>query len=170
MALAICLQKKGLHPFECFWLSDGKNCHPPFKQLGLSIPNNCQPRYCSKPLHPSRLRRTWQKIMWIIILLALLLSPHECSRYIFCWIAFFVFIAFDYHYKFFIQDYVIILNKISWTSYVLTFLYANIKHWEYTVNLTVNKFCLSIMFFYHHCPSSFLGQQLKASAWQRSEK
>ena len=111
MALAICLQKKGLHPFECFWLSDGKNCHPPFKQLRLSIPNNCQPRYCSKPLHPSRLRRTWQKIMWIIILLALLLSPHECSRYIFCWIAFFVFIAFDYHYNFFIQDYVIILNK-----------------------------------------------------------
>ena len=35
MALAICLQKKGLHPFECFWLSDGKNCHPPFKQLKL---------------------------------------------------------------------------------------------------------------------------------------
>ena len=28
-------------------------------------------------------------------------SPHEFSRYIFCWIAFFAFITFDYRYKFY---------------------------------------------------------------------
>ena len=62
-ALAI-RSKENCHPFERLGLSVRKNCHPferlglsvrknrhPFERLDeLSVKNNCQPRYCSKPL------------------------------------------------------------------------------------------------------------------------
>ena len=41
--------KKKYHPFERLRLSVPKNFLP-FDQLELSVQNNCQPRYCSKPL------------------------------------------------------------------------------------------------------------------------
>ena len=47
-------------------------------------------------------------------------SPHEFSWYIFCWIAFFAFITFDYRYKFYPRlSYNI--QQISRTSYVWPF-------------------------------------------------
>ena len=69
-------------------------------------------------------------------------SPHEFSRYIFCWIAFFSFITFDYR-----PLQVLFKTKYS-TNFsnklCFDFSYANIKRfwwpWEYT--LTVNKLCL----------------------------
>ena len=70
-------------------------------------------------------------------------SPHEFSWYIFCWLAFFAFITFDYRYKFYSRlSYNI--QQISRTSYVLTFSHEKIKRfwkpWEYT--LAVNKLYL----------------------------
>ena len=69
-------------------------------------------------------------------------SPHEFSRYIFCWIAFFAFITFDYHYKFYSR---LSYNIQQFPERVMFWLSsANIKYfwytWEYT--LTVNKLCL----------------------------
>ena len=146
----------------------GKNCHPPFKQLGLdpfkkivissnssgypfqtivshayTVPNH---------FHPSRLRWTWQKCEYnySISIVNYHLMNIKCSRYIFCWIAFFAFIAFDCCYTCFIQDYKwYILNKfperVMFWPYIVC-KYQTLR--EYTVTLisqSINFACPSYL-------------------------
>ena len=85
---------------------------------------------------------------------------HEFSRHIFCWIAFFAFITFDYRYKFNSRlSYNI--QQISRTTYVLTFRVQISNAFGSrgnTLSLSINFACSR----YHHLPSPFPGKQLKA--------
>ena len=73
-----------------------------FERLELSAQNNCQPRYCSKSLSPepftTNLSRNHVNLNNSCKLR--LLSSYEFLRYVFCWIAFFAFITFDFRCKF----------------------------------------------------------------------
>ena len=82
------------YPFE-------KNRHP-FERLDeLSVKNNCQPRYCSKPLLlPKPFATNESKnVSSNNSSKRCLPSPHKFSRYIFCCIAFFAFTTFNYRYN-----------------------------------------------------------------------
>ena len=85
---------------------------------------------------------------------------HEFSRHIFCWIAFFAFITFDYRYKFKSRlSYNI--QQIFRTTYVLTFRVQISNAFGSrgnTLSLSINFACSR----YHHLPSPFPGKQLKA--------
>jgi len=102
-----CRTSKAIRSRKIVILSNGSGC--PFEKIvirsnGSSYPFKTIVSRATVPnhfFHPSRLLRTCQKCKLIINNSSkrCLPSPHEFSRYIFCWIAFFTFIIFDYRYK-----------------------------------------------------------------------
>ena len=81
-------------------------------------------------------------------------SPHEFSPYIFCWIAFFAFITFDYHYKFHsrlsynIQQ----ISQTTWSFHMK--IWNAFGSYGNTLSLSTN-FASSK---YHQLPLPFLGK------------
>ena len=142
------------------------NCHP-FERLGLSVWRKLSSvrtarAILSKQLSASLVfRNTFTRAVCDEVSKNVSLnnsykrclpSPHEFSRYILYWIAFFAFITFDYRYNFY-QDYKgIIFDKYP----------EQVVFWLLCAKYQTLLVAVGILIMYHHLPSPFPGKQLKS--------